>query len=51
MDFAFGLTGDDYLYKAIDRGWLLKNDSIAYSAASTEMQDLQIRAVVDPLSI
>ncbi|OPZ42423.1 MAG: hypothetical protein BWY95_02372 [Bacteroidetes bacterium ADurb.BinA104] len=48
MDFAFGLTGDDYLYKAIDRGWLLKNDSIAYSAASTEMQDLQIRAVVEP---
>ena len=28
-DFAFGFTGDDYLQRAFDNGWLLDNDSIA----------------------
>ena len=48
LDFAFGLTGDDYLYKAIDNGWLLSGDSIAHTAASTASEDLQLKMTVEP---
>jgi len=48
LDFAFGLTGDDYLYKAIDNGWLLSGDSIAHTAASTTAEDLQIKMTLEP---
>ena len=26
LDFAFGFAGDDYVYKALDRGWLITDD-------------------------
>ena len=48
LDFAFGFTDDDYLHKAMDRGWLLNNDSVAHSAASTASQDLQVKATLEP---
>ena len=48
LDFAFGLTGDNYLYKAIDNGWLLSGDSIAHTAASNTAEDLQIKVTVEP---
>ena len=47
-DFAFGLTGDDYLHRAFDNGWLLDNDSIAYAATSNATEDLQIKVTVEP---
>ena len=47
-DFAFGLTGDDYLQHAFDNGWLLDNDSIAYAATSNATEDLQIKATLEP---
>ena len=50
LDFAFGLTGDDYLYKAIDNGWLLSGDSIAHTAASTTTEDLQVKMTLEPFS-
>ena len=49
LDFAFGLTGDNYLYKAMDNGWLLSGDSIAHTASSTSTQDLQIKMTLEPL--
>ena len=48
LDFAFGLTDDTYLYKAMDNGWLLSGDSIAHTAASTATEDLQLKMTVEP---
>ena len=48
LDFAFGLTGDSYLYKAIDNGWLLSGDSIAHTANSNLTEDLQIKMSIEP---
>ena len=50
LDFAFGLTGDNYLYRAIDNGWLLTGDSIAHTAASTATQDLQVKMTIEPFA-
>ena len=47
-DFAFGLTGDDYLHRAFNNGWLLDNDSIAYASTSNNTEDLQIKATLEP---
>ena len=49
LGFAFGLTGDDYLYKARNNGWLLSGDSIAHTASSTSIEDLQVKISVEPL--
>ena len=48
LDFAFGMTGDDYLYKAMDNGWLLSSDSIAHTATSNSSRDLQIKMTIEP---
>ena len=50
LDFAFGFTGDDYLYKAMANNWLLSNDSVAHSASSTSTQDLQVKMTIEPFS-
>ena len=47
-DFAFGLTGDDYLHRAHGNGWLLDNDSVAYASTSNATEDLQIKATLEP---
>ena len=47
-DFAFGLTGEDYLQRAFDNGWLLDNDSIAYASTSNATEDLQLKATLEP---
>lgn len=49
LDFAFGLTGDSYIDKAADRGWLLMNDSVATPATTAAMEDLQIKATLEPI--
>ena len=48
LDFAFGLTGDDYLYKAMGNGWLLSGDSIAHTASTSASEDLQIKISIEP---
>ena len=48
LDFAFGMTGDNYLYKAMDNGWLLSGDSIAHTANSNLTEDLQIKMTIEP---
>ena len=48
LDFAFGMTGDSYLYKAMDNGWLLSGDSIAHTATSNSTQDLQVKMSIEP---
>ena len=47
-DFAFGLTGPDYLHHAHERGWLLDNDSVAYASTSNATEDLQLKATLEP---
>ena len=49
LDFAFGFTGDSYIDKAYERGWLLCADSVSTPANTNAMEDLQIKAVVEPL--
>lgn len=49
-DFAFGLNGDDYLQRAHDNGWLLSNDSVAYSSASSDVEELQAKVTLEPFT-
>lgn len=49
LDFAFGLTGDGYIQKAYDNGWLLCNDSVATPASTSASEDLQIRMTLEPI--
>ena len=49
LGFAFGLTGDSYLQKAHDNGWLLNNESVATPATTNMTTDLQIRATLEPV--
>ena len=47
-DFAFGLTGDDYITRAAQNGWLLQNDSVAYASASSAVEELQLKVTLEP---
>ena len=49
LDFAFGLTGDSYIEKARDNGWLLANDSLATPATTNLTEELQIKATLEPV--
>ena len=49
LGFAFGLTGDKFLQKAADNGWLLMADSIATPATTNTTTDLQLRATLEPV--
>jgi cell surface protein SprA len=48
LDFAFGLTGDGYIDKALDNGWLLCNDSVATPSTTQMTEDFQLRATLEP---
>ena len=49
LDFAFGLMGDGYIDKAMDRDWLLCRDSVSTPANINMSKDLQIKAVLEPI--
>ena len=49
LDFAFGLSGDSYIEKARQNGWLLTNDSVATPATTSKTEDLQLRATLEPV--
>ena len=49
LDFAFGLVGDDYIEAAKGRNWLLNSDSVASPATTNAMEDVQIKATIEPL--
>lgn len=48
LDFAFGLIDDDYIGKARDNNWLLINDSVATPAITNQVEDVQLRATLEP---
>ncbi len=49
LDFAFGLVNDGYIDKALDRGWLLNNDSVSTPAVTNNNENLQITATIEPI--
>ena len=49
LDFAFGLSGDDYIDKALRNNWLVVNDSVATPATTNRTEDLQLRATLEPV--
>lgn len=49
LDFAFGLTGENYINKAKEHGWLLNNDSVSSPATTNSSQNLQISATLEPI--
>jgi len=49
LDFAFGLSGDSYIDKAMENNWLLCNDNVATPANTSATEDLQIKATLEPV--
>ena len=49
LDFAFGLTGDSYIERARENGWLLCNESVATPSTTSATEDLQLRATLEPV--
>ena len=49
LDFAFGLTGDSYIQKALDNNWLLCNDNVATPSTSSSTEDLQLKMTLEPV--
>ena len=49
LAFAFGMTGESFLDKAADNGWLLMADDIATPATTNKTVDLQLRATLEPI--
>ena len=44
LDFAFGFTGEDYLQKALDRGWLITDDGQTSPSVFARTNELNIEA-------
>ena len=49
LGFAFGLTGDDFVSKSYDRGWLMSSDSVATPANTNSTEDLQVKMTLEPV--
>ena len=49
LDFAFGLVDDDYIGKARENDWLLRNDSVATPATTSKTDNLQLRMTFEPV--
>ena len=49
LDFAFGLVDDDYIGKARENDWLLRNDSVATPATTSKTANLQLRMTLEPV--
>lgn len=50
LDFAFGMTGNNYISRAKNNGWLLNNDSVSYNAASLTGKELQVKITLEPIT-
>lgn len=42
LDFAFGFTGEDYVHKALDRGWLITDDGQTSPAVWNRANELNL---------
>lgn len=50
LAFAFGMTGRDYIDKAVERGWLL-SDSLVGAATTNAMEDVQLKMTLEPVKL
>lgn len=50
VDFGFALIDDNYIDKAKQHGWLLTTDSVSTPATTSQTEDLQIKATLEPFS-
>lgn len=48
-DFALGMQSDDYLQKAIGKGWLVMNDSVNNPAFKMHSTDLRLKCTIKPV--
>lgn len=49
LAFAFGMTGDSFLEEAASNGWLMNDERVVNPSTSNAMEDLQLRATIEPL--
>lgn len=49
LDFAFGFTGEDYIYKAKDRGWLLTDNGQTSPALYSNTTELNLELTLEPI--
>ena len=48
LDFAFGLQGDDYLDKAMKRGWLITDNGQTSPAVVSHTRELNLEGNIEP---
>ncbi len=49
LAFAFGMTGESYINKALENGWLLTNDSVSSPATTSAYENLQVKLTLEPI--
>ncbi|MCM1162734.1 MAG: cell surface protein SprA [Muribaculaceae bacterium] len=49
LDFAFGFAGDDYIDKALSRGWLITDDGQTSPANLARTNELNFELTLEPL--
>lgn len=49
LDFAFGFNGDDYIDKALSRGWLITDDGQTSPALISKAKELNIELQLEPV--
>ena len=49
LDFAFGFTDENYVKKALDRGWLITNDGQTSPAVFSKTNELNIELTLEPV--
>ena len=50
LDFAFGLVGTDYIDRANERGWLIKDSSNITPAMLNKMENYKFTAQLEPIA-
>jgi cell surface protein SprA len=49
LDFAFGFSGEDYVNKALDRGWLIVDDTQTSPAIWTKVKEYNFELNLEPI--
>ena len=49
LDFAFGFTGEEYVQKALDRGWLICDETQTSPAIYNEMKEFSFELNLEPI--
>ncbi len=50
IDFGFGMVDDGYIERAKNNGWLLMSDSVSTPATTSNTEDVQVRATLEPFT-